>query len=176
MSSPAAGRLSKVRLSGTPLFLSRVRARVGGDPRGGKTRRGCGDESINVLAQSGRVVLHGQQIMRSVLHDQLPGRLVLGVERVQGHGAPRQIQLAEEFARHGDLIGLGVDQRAAQVKLAGHGDGREEGVARAMAGFLAIDRDPFIGRGGARTWSWIASKTWLSRRASSPDKSRENVD
>jgi hypothetical protein len=102
---------------------------------------------INVLAQSGLVVLHGQQRVRSMLHDQLPGGLILGVERVQGHGAPRQIQFAEEFARHRDLIGLGVDQRAAQVKLAGHGDGGEEGVTGAMARLLAVDRDQFLGRG-----------------------------
>src|SRR5512136_1219953 len=102
MSSPAVGRLSSVRLSGTPLFFSRVRARVGVDSRGGKTRRGYGDDLLNVLAQSGLVVLHGQQIVRSMLHDQLPGGLILSMERVQGYGTPRQGQLPEEFTRHGD--------------------------------------------------------------------------
>jgi hypothetical protein len=84
--------------------------------------------------------------MRSVLHDQLPGRLILRVQRIQSHRAPRQIQLAEEFTRYGDLIGLGIDQRAAQVKLAGHGDGTEDGLAGAVAGLLAVDGDQLIGR------------------------------
>ena len=120
---------------------------MGVDSRGGKTRRRCGDELIQALAQSGLVVLHGQLVVRSVLQDQLPGGLILGVECVQGYGAPRQIQLAEELTRHRDFIGLGIHQRAAQVELAGHGDGREDGIAGAVAGFLAVDRDQFIGRG-----------------------------
>ena len=85
--------------------------------------------------------------MRSVLHDQLSGGLILRMERVQGHRAPRQIQFAEEFTRHRDFIGLGVDQRATQIKLAGHGNGTEDGVPGAVAGLFAIDRDQFIGRG-----------------------------
>src|SRR5208283_5539386 len=128
MSSAATGRLSSVRLSGTPLFFSRVRARVGVGSRGGKTRWWNGNPFGDVFAEGGLVVLHGQQIMRSLLHNQLPGGLVLSVERVQGHRASRQIQLPEEFARHGDLIGFGVHQRAAQVKLAGHSDGTQDGV------------------------------------------------
>jgi hypothetical protein len=56
MSSPVAGPLSSVRLSGTPVIVSTVRARVRVDSRGGKTRRGYGDEVIHVLAQSGLVV------------------------------------------------------------------------------------------------------------------------
>jgi hypothetical protein len=39
------------------------------------------------LAEGGLVVFDGQQIMGSLLHDQLPGGFILGVERVQGDGA-----------------------------------------------------------------------------------------
>lgn len=87
MSSAAAGQLSSVRLSGTPLFTSRVRARVGVDFRGGKTRWGNGDDFINVLAQGGLIILYGQQIVRAMFHHQLSGGLILRVERVQGHRA-----------------------------------------------------------------------------------------
>ena len=38
-----------------------------------------------VLVQAGLIVLYGQQIMRSELHDQLSGGLILRVERVQSH-------------------------------------------------------------------------------------------
>jgi hypothetical protein len=97
------------------------------------------------LAQGGLVVFHCQLVVRSVFHHQLPRGFILGVERIQSHRAPRQIQLAEECARHRDLIGFGVDQGAAQVKLAGHAYGGEDGVTRAVAGFLAIHGNQFIG-------------------------------
>ena len=71
--------------------------------------------------------------MRSVFPDQLPGGFVLGVERVQGYPASGQVQLAEKRARHRDFIGFGVHQRAAQIELAGHGDGAQDGVAGAVA-------------------------------------------
>ena len=140
------GQQGDLGREGEPDVLSRCGAAL--------QRAAFGNAFINVLAQGGLVVLYGQQIMRSVLHDQLSGGLILRVERVQGHGAPRQIQFAEEFTRHRDFIGLGVDQRTAQVKLAGHGDGREDGVARAVAGLFAIDRDQFIGR-------WLATNLGL---------------
>lgn len=76
MSSAAVDRLSRVRLSGTPRFFSRVRARVRVEFRGGKTRWRDGHDALNILAQGGLVVLYGQQIMRSVLHNQLSGGLI----------------------------------------------------------------------------------------------------
>ena len=139
ISSAAVGRLSSVRLSATPLLLSRVRARLGVDFRGGKTRRWNGHNFINVLAQGGLVVFDGQQIVRSVLQHQLPGGLILGVKGVQSHRAPRQIQLAKEFTGHRDLVGLGVDQRAAQVKLAGQADGTEDRLAGAQGALRNVE-------------------------------------
>src|SRR3974390_2403687 len=104
MSSAATGRLSSVRLSRTPLFFSVVRARAGVGSRGGKTRGWGGHGVGDVLKQGGLVILHGQQIVGAVLHDQLPGGLVLSVERVQRHGASTQIQRAKELARHRNFI------------------------------------------------------------------------
>ena len=60
---------------------------MGVGARGGKPRGRNGNELGNVLAESALVVLDGQQIMRSLFHDQLPGGFVVGVERVQGHPA-----------------------------------------------------------------------------------------
>ena len=111
---------------------------MGVGARGGKTRWRNGNELGNVLAESGLVVFDGQQIMRSVFPDQLPGGFVLGVERVQGSPASGQVQLAEKRARHRDFIGFGVHQRAAQIELAGHGDGAQDGVAGAVAGCLPV--------------------------------------
>lgn len=119
MSSAATGRLSSVRLSATPLFLPALRARLGVWGRGGTTRRGDGHFLCDVLAQGGLVVFHRQQIVRAVFEDQLPRGLILGVQRVQGHGAAGQVQFAKEFAGHGDLVGLGVHPRAAQVNWLG---------------------------------------------------------
>ena len=50
---------------------------MGVGARGGKTRWRNGNELGNVLAESGLVVFDGQQIMRSVFPDQLPGGFVL---------------------------------------------------------------------------------------------------
>jgi hypothetical protein len=105
---------------------------MGVGARGGKTRWRNGNELGNVLAESGLVVFDGQQIMRSVFPDQLPGGFVLGVERVQGSPASGQVQLAEKRARHRDFIGFGVHQRATQIE----GDGAQDGVAGAVAGFF----------------------------------------
>src|ERR1043166_7114731 len=128
-SSAGTGGLSRGGLWATPLFFFRV----GGDRRvgfrGGKTRRWNGNFVSDVFAQGGLVILDGQQIVRSVLQHQLPGGFILSVKGVQGHRAPGQIQLAEEFARDRDFIGLGVHQRTAQVELTGHGDGAQDGIA-----------------------------------------------
>jgi len=96
--------------------------------------------------KGGLVAFDGQQVVRSKFEHQLSGRSVLGVERVQGDLALGQIKIAEEFARHRDLIGLGVDQRVAKVKLAGHTYHREDGITRALARVLAIDRNELPGR------------------------------
>ena len=110
-----------------------MRARVGVGTKGGKTRWRNGNELGNVLAESGLVVFDGQQIMRPPFQDQLPGGFILGVERVQGHRASGQVQLAEQLARHRDFIGLGVHQGATQIELAGYGDGTQDSVAGAVA-------------------------------------------
>ena len=88
MSSAATGRLSKVRLSGTPFFFSTVRARVGVTGRGGKTHRWGRNFLFNVLAQGGLVVFDGEQIVGSVFQDQVAGGLVLSMEGVQSDVAP----------------------------------------------------------------------------------------
>ena len=146
MSSAATERLRSVRLSGTPLFFSRVRAWVGVISRGGKTPRRLGNHFVDISPEGGLIVLHGQLIMRSVFHHQLSGRFILGVQRVQSHRAVRQIQVAEEFASHWNLIGFGIDQRAAKVELTRHADRRQDGITGAVAGFLAINGNQFIGR------------------------------
>jgi hypothetical protein len=50
------------------------------------------------------------------------------------------------LARHRDFIGFGIDQRAAQIELAGHRDGGQHRVAGAMGGFLAFHHDQLTGR------------------------------
>ena len=46
---------------------------------------------------------------------------------------------------YGDLIGLFIHQCAAQVVLAGHRNGRENGGAAAMVGFFAVHDYQFVG-------------------------------
>ena len=79
--------------------------------------------------------------MGAVFQNQFPGGLVLRVQSVQRDVAPGQIQFPEQLARHRDFIGLGSDRRTAQVELAGHGDGAQDGVTRAMVGLFAINHD-----------------------------------
>lgn len=74
------------------------------------------DKLLNVLAKGGLIVFDRRQVVSAVCHHQLAGRFVLGMERVQGPRAPGQIEFPEEFARHRNFIGLGVHQRAAQVR------------------------------------------------------------
>src|SRR5919108_743596 len=56
---------------------------------------------------------------------QLARGLVLSVQGVEADFASVQVELFEELAGDGDFVGLGVHQCAAQVMLAGHGDGGE---------------------------------------------------
>ena len=42
--------------------------------------------------------------------------------------------------------GLGIHQGAAQIELAGHGDGAQNRLPGAVARLFAIDRDPLVGR------------------------------
>jgi hypothetical protein len=132
------------------LFRSTARAQVGVVGRGGKARRWGGYSFLHVFPEAGLVVFHGQQVVGAVLHDQFTGGLALGMEGVERDGAPGQVEVAEEFARHGDFVGLGVHQRAAQVVLAGHGDGGEDRVAGPVPGFFAVQDDEFVGRGARR--------------------------
>src|SRR5436189_12540 len=74
---------------------------------------------FNIVAYRRLVVFDGEEIVSTVIDDQLAGGLGLGVQGVQRHGAAGQVQLAEELSGHGDLIGLLVDQVTAQVVLAG---------------------------------------------------------
>src|ERR1039457_5161488 len=142
--SGATGRVSMERLSWTPLFFSTVRARVSRGGRGGKTRWGNGNQFFDVLAQSGLFVFDGQQIIGPVLQHRVARGLILGMQRVQGHTMARQFQFREEFPRHWYFVGLGVHQGAAQIKLAGHGDGTEHRIPGAVVGLLAIHHDQIL--------------------------------
>lgn len=117
MFSGATAQVVIVRLSGHPLLVSTVRAWVGVDWRGGKTRWHNGDEFFNVLAQHRLVIFDAHHVVGAVLNNQIARGLVLGVERVQGHAPPLKFPLCKELARHGYFVGLGIDHRAAQVKL-----------------------------------------------------------
>lgn len=97
-----------------------------------------------MLSHGGLVGFDGQQKVGAVLEHQLARGLVLGVQGVEADFAPVQIEFLEPLARDGDFIGLGVHQGAAQVVLAGHGEGRQHGMTAALAGLLAIQDDQFI--------------------------------
>jgi len=81
-----------------------------------------------------------------MLEHQFARGLVLGVEGIQTDFAPVQIELLEEFAGHGNFVGFGVHDRAAQVMLAGHRYGRQHRMASAVPRLLAIQNDEFVRR------------------------------
>jgi len=95
------------------------------------------------------VIFDGQQIVSPAFQDDLARRFGLGMQRVQRDQAALEVQVREEFLGHGDLIGLGVHHRTAQVILAGDADGGEHAVAAAMFGFFAIQGDQLVFGGRA---------------------------
>lgn len=84
-----------------------------------------------------------------MFHNQFPCGLLTGVERVHRYRPPCQVHGAEEFARHGNLVGLGVDPCTAHEELAWHGDRTQDGLAGSVAGLLAIHHDQLVDRDGA---------------------------
>ena len=151
MSSAATARLSRVRLSRDPL-VGFHRARLGWR-RGqrGKNPLGTGTLLLDVLAEGGLVVFDGQQIMRPVFHHQLAGGLVWVCSASKATQRPARSSSPEEFARHGDFVGLGIHQRAAQIELAGHGDGAQDGVPGPWLGSLPSTTINSSGGGWPRT-------------------------
>jgi hypothetical protein len=72
-------------------------------------------QSLDVLSQRGLVVLDGQQVVGAVLQHQCARGLGLGVQGVEADFATVQIEFPEELAGHGDFVGFGVHDGAAQV-------------------------------------------------------------
>ena len=132
------------RLTRRLFSKSRVRNWVGVGCQGGKIRLGGGEQFLDVLTHGGLVILGRQQVIGPCFQHQVAAGLGLGVQRVQRNEPVFQIQVLEELACDRDFIGLGLHDRAAQVILAGHADGREDSLAATMLGFFAIQGDQFV--------------------------------
>jgi hypothetical protein len=68
------------------------------------------------------------------------------MESIEADEAPVELEPLEEGTRHGDFVGLRIDHGAAEIMLAGDGDGAEHVVAAGVARLLAIEHDEFFGR------------------------------
>ena len=132
------------RLSRRFLFSSRVRYCVGVGCQGGKIRSGSGQQFLDVFVHRGLVAFGREQVIASTLQHHLPARLSLGVQRIQRDELAAQIHFLEELAGDGDLVGLGIHDRAGQVILAGHANSAQDGLAAPVFGFFAIQGDQLV--------------------------------
>jgi hypothetical protein len=99
---------------------------------------------LDVLVKLELVVFDRQQVVPSALQHDLASRFGLGVQGIQRDEPALEVQVGKEFLGHGNLVGLGVDHRAAQVVLAGHADGGEHALTAAMLGLLAVQGDQLL--------------------------------
>jgi len=114
-----------------------------------------------MTAEGGLVILDRQQVIGPVFEHQFARGQVLSVERVEGNAAPRQVQLAKQLARHGNFVGLDVQQGTAQVMLAGHGAiGQDQ-----EAVVVHHQAQPAVALGARPTDSLIAVLEMLGGRA-----------
>jgi hypothetical protein len=77
-----------------------------------------------------------------------------------------QLQALKQLSRHGNLVGLLVDDCAAQVMLAGYCDRAQNRGAAAVLGLLAIQYDQLIF--GYRT-AYLCRKQLIQPNLLSPD-------
>lgn len=122
-----------------------MRARVA-ELSGGKSHRRGGDQAFKVVPHCGLVAFDGQEVIGPVFQHQGAGGLGLRVEGVETDDAALHVQPCKEFARGGDFVALVRDHDAAEVMLAGHGDGGEHALAPGVVGFFAVEHDEFGGR------------------------------
>ena len=117
--------------------------------QGGKIRLGGGEQLLDVLVELELVIFDGQQIVATAFQDDLASRFGLGMQRIQRDESALEVKGRKEVLGHGDLIGLGVHDRTAQVVLARHADGGEHAVTAAVFGLFAIQGDQLAWRGWA---------------------------
>jgi len=117
---------------------------VGVGFRGGKIRLGGGNEFFDIVVEGALVLFSREHIVGPRFQHQVASRVGLGVEGIQRDEPAFEIQIRKELSCHGDLVGLGVHDGAAQVILAGHAVGGEHALAAAMFGLLAIQGDQFV--------------------------------
>ena len=106
--------------------------------QGREIRLEGGEEAFDGLVKCRLVFLGCEQVIGARFQDQGACGFGLGVQGIQHDQSALQIQAFAELASHRDFVGLGIDHRAAQIKLAGHADGGEHALAAAMVGFFAV--------------------------------------
>lgn len=111
---------------------------------GGKIRLGGGEQLLDGLVNGGLVIFGRQQIVSPSFQHDRAGGIGLSVQGIQRDKPALQIQALKELARHRDFVGLGLDNPAGQIILAGHAEGREYPLAAAVLGFLAIEHDQLV--------------------------------
>ena len=84
-----------------------------------------------------------------MFEDQRTGGVGLGMEGVEAHDAAVEVEPRAEVAGGGDFVALVGHHHAAEVVLAGDGDGGEDLLAAGVVGFLAVEDHEFFGRGRA---------------------------
>ena len=107
--------------------------------QGGEIRLGGGEESFDVLVNGGLVIFGRQQVVGAGFQHHRASGFTLGVQGIQRDQAAFQIHDLKELACDGDFVGLGFDNPAGQVILAGHADRREHSLAAAVLGFFAVE-------------------------------------
>src|SRR5438552_9529126 len=149
-SSAVTAAVRITRFSARPLLSSCVRASVGVAWSGGEIRSGSGYFFFDVGPKRGLIVFDGEQVVAAGLDHHFARSFVLGVQCVQANESILQIQRRDQLLlRDRNLIGLFIHNGAAQVVLAGHGHGSENGSTAAMPRLLAVHDHKFV----ARRWT-----------------------
>ena len=110
-------------------------------------------EPGQVAQQCAAVVLdRGHHVVRGALFDQVPGGVVLGVQRVEGHDAPGEVEPGEQGANGRDLVVLVLDRLLSEHDSGAMFGGSHEQMLRAgvvpggAADGLAVDGHGLVGR------------------------------
>jgi hypothetical protein len=73
---------------------------------GGKRVRG---KPVDGGLEAGLIGLDREQILGVLVLDQVAGMVSLGVQRIRGHDHPAQVEVVQQRAELGDLVGGVVD-------------------------------------------------------------------
>lgn len=81
-----------------------------------------------------------------MFQDCLKGGLPLRMQGIETDQFAVHIEFAKQFTRSGDFVGFVFDDVAAEIMLAGRGDGRQDIFTATVFGYFTVDTDQVIFR------------------------------